>query len=97
MSERSPEQIKADILAARERLARGVEGLASEVHPDAIKATVVTAMATGVDTQVSKVKALVVDNAGIRWDRIGTAAVVALGAFGVCAILRCLGRLLRND
>ncbi|MDR0436487.1 MAG: DUF3618 domain-containing protein [Propionibacteriaceae bacterium] len=96
MGERSPEQIKAEIVAARERLAQGVQGLVSEVHPAAIRATAVDAVKAGVDAQVAKVKALVVDSAGIRWDRIGTAVIVAVGALGICGVLKGMGRLLRR-
>ncbi|MDR2620693.1 MAG: DUF3618 domain-containing protein [Propionibacteriaceae bacterium] len=100
MSERDSDQtaqLKANIDAARIRLAQGVQGLVSEVHPAAIKNTTADAVKAGIDARVTKAKALVVDDAGIRWDRIGTAAIVAVGAFAVFAVLKLFVRALRRS
>lgn len=90
---RTPEDTRADIAAARARLAAGVQGLVSQAHPAALKrdaADQVKAKALGL---VASARAEVVDGAGVRWNRIGTVVLLSTGILLVAVVLRALKRL----
>ncbi|MDR0836763.1 MAG: hypothetical protein LBM94_00830 [Propionibacteriaceae bacterium] len=87
--------IIADITATRARLQQSVEGLVSQVHPEAIKGTIGDAATEAVEARVACAKALVVDEAGIRWDKIGTYAIVGAGVVISLLLLKGVGRLFR--
>ena len=91
---KTPDQIRAEIQAARDQLADGLRGLSSEVHPSIIKQRTVQHVKDAAVDRVNKAKGLVVDEAGIRWDHIGTAVLVIIGALLVRGILRGIKRLL---
>lgn len=104
--ERTPEQIRADIAGSRHAMTVGIEGLVSEVHPTAIKNRAVE----DVKQTVSDTKQIIydtvedgrnyfVDEDGVRWDNIGTVAIVVVGAVvllaavgGTAALIRRLGK-----
>lgn len=90
---RTPEQISADIAAARESVINNVQGLVAEVHPVGIKNRVVNDAKEQVAEQVEGAKSLVVDQNGPRWDRIGTAVFVAVGVTVGLLALRGLVKL----
>lgn len=105
-NQRTPEQIRADIAASRHAMTVGIEGLVSEVHPTAIKNRAVD----DVKETVTETKQLIydtvddtrgyfVDEGGVRWNNVGTVAlvvvgaVVVIGAFaGAAALMRRIAR-----
>ena len=90
---RTPEQISADIAAARESVINNVQGLVTEVHPVGIKNRVVNDAKEQVAEQVDEAKNLVSDENGPRWDRIGTAVFITVGVTVGLLALRGLVRL----
>jgi hypothetical protein len=82
---RSIDQIRSDIAVARNRLTQDIEGFVAKAHPDTIKADLLDRVQKTVNEKVTLVKNQVVDEAGIRWDRIGT-AVLVVAAVGVTAL-----------
>ncbi|MGB3954194.1 MAG: DUF3618 domain-containing protein [Brooklawnia sp.] len=104
--ERTPEQIRADIAASRHAMTVGIEGLVSEVHPTAIKNRVVDdAKQTVADTKqmvydtVDDTRGYFVDEGGVRWNNVGTVALIVVGvvvvaaaASGVSALIRRIGK-----
>lgn len=90
--QRTPEQIRADIQAARKTMVNNVEGLVTEVHPKAIKDRAVNDAKTFVADKVDEAKSVVVDRDGPRWDHIGTAVFVAVGVVVTVAVLRGIVR-----
>ena len=93
---KTPDEIRAEIEAARGKLAEGVRGLASEVHPSIVKEQVIQQAKAAVNKRVNSVKALVVDDAGVRWDRIGTVVLAGTALIIASRTLRGLGRWLRH-
>ncbi len=93
---RTPDQIQADIAASLKTITDNVEGLVSEVHPTAVKDRAVGEAKTFVAEQVDNAKGMVVDRNGPRWDRIGTAAFVAVGVIVTVAILKGIARAARR-
>lgn len=102
---RTPDQIRADIAAARKAMAANVEGLVSEVHPTALKDRAVHEAKTAVSDTVNDAKSAVtntvkdaksavMDTDGPRWDRIGTAALVAGAVIIVFGLIKVIGRVL---
>jgi len=90
---KTPEEIRAEIKAARDQLADGVRGLSSEIHPSVVRQRTVRAVKDGATKKLNDVKTLVVDDAGIRWDHIGTIVLAAAGLLVVFKGLRGLIRL----
>lgn len=90
---RTPEQISADIAAARENVINNFQGLVAEVHPSGIKNRVVNDAKEQVAEQVDEAKSLIADENGPRWDRIGTAVFVAVGVTVGLLALRGLVKL----
>lgn len=109
--QRTPEQIRADIAASRHAMTSGIEGLVSEVHPTVVKQRVIdearqviddtkrVVAETIVDTVEetrSRVKDFLFDNNGVRWNNIGTVAMVVVGVTAAYASLGKLGSLFRG-
>jgi len=93
---RTAEQIQADIAAARGRLAEGVEGLVSRAHPAALRRDALGQAKAALRGVVTSAKAEFVDEAGVRWNRVGTVVLVAAGVVLVSSLLRGVGRLVRR-
>ena len=93
---KTPDEIRAEIKSARDQMADGVRGLSSEIHPSVIKQRTVQHIKDGVTDKVNDVKALVIDESGIRWDRIGTIAMAAAGLIVVVKVIGGLHRLFRH-
>lgn len=99
--ERSAEQIRADLAAARADFASGVQGMVSEVHPKTIKDQTigkVTGKAEDVKdvftqtigTEIKSVQRFFADEQGPRWDNIGSVVMgggLVAGAIGAAALL----------
>lgn len=90
---RTPEQISADIAAARESVINNVQGLVAEVHPIGVKNRMVNDAKEQVAEQVEEAKGFVIDQNGPRWNRIGTAAFIAVGVTVGLLALRGLVKL----
>jgi len=90
---RTTEQIRADIAAARTRLATGVEGLVSRTHPAAVRRDALGQAKAAVRGVVTSAKAEFIDEAGVRWNRVGTIVLVAAGVVLVSCLTRGVGRL----
>jgi hypothetical protein len=93
---RTPEQIHTDISQARERLASGVEGLVAQTHPAALKREVAIQARAKAQEVLGSVTGQLVDDAGVRWNRVGTIALSAIGIVVVWKTLRGLVRLVRR-
>jgi len=90
---RSPEQIRADIHAARQRMSANVQGLVTEVHPTAVKNRAVDDAKEVARTEVQNLTHQVKDENGWRTDRL-TLAGVASGAVMVgLLVIRGLAKL----
>lgn len=95
-SSRTPDQIRADIAAARAAMSANVEGLVAEVHPVAIKNRAVNDAKEAVAEQVQEARSYVMDDSGPRWDRIGTGVLVATGVGLVLGTLKLIGKAVRG-
>jgi len=91
---KTPDQIRAEIKAARDQLADDVRGLSSEVHPSIIKQRTIQTVKDTAVQKVGQVKAVFVDDAGVRWDRIGTIVLLTASVLIVNGTIRRIGRLL---
>jgi len=91
---KTPDQIRAEIQAVRDQLMDDVRGLSSEVHPNIIKQRTIQHVKDTVTDRANAAKAFVVDDAGVRWDRIGTIVLVVSGVLLVHGTLHRIGRLL---
>lgn len=105
-NQRTPEQIRADIASSRHAMTIGIEGLVSEVHPTAIKNRAVDEVKQTVDDTkqmiydtVDDTRGFFVDEGGVRWNNVGTVALVVVGAVvvfgavgGVAALIRRAGK-----
>lgn len=80
---RSAEQIRRDIAAARARVSAQVEQLVEEVHPTTVKDRAVGQARAFAQTEFDAAKSTIKDEAGWRLDRLMAvgAAVVGVGAF----------------
>jgi len=105
--QRTPEQIRADIAATRHTISTGVEGLVSEVHPTTLKNRAVddvkqTIKQTFDDTRkvifdtVDETRNWFVDSGGVRWNNVGTVALVVGGAAAVFGAFAGAGALIRR-
>jgi len=93
---KTPDEIRADIAAAREQMADGVRGLAAQVHPSVIKDQTIKQIKGTVTGKINDAKALIADDAGVRWDRIGTIALTAATALIVRGVLRGIWHKIRH-
>lgn len=91
---KTPDQIRAEIMAARNQLMDDLRSLSSEVHPSIIKQRTVQNVKDAVTDRATAAKGLVMDEAGIRWDRIGTVVLAILGLIVVRGVLRGIARFL---
>jgi len=91
---KTPDQIRAEIKAARDQLTDSVRGLSSEVHPSIIKQRTLQHVKETAAEKAQTVKAVFVDDAGVRWDRIGTVVLLVAGVLVVNGTLRGLKRLI---
>ena len=89
---RTPEQIRADIVVARKRMAAGVEGLVAQVHPAALKREGLECARAKAQAALDSVKSQLIDDAGVRWNRVGT---IALSAVAIVVTWKTLGGLIR--
>lgn len=99
--ERSAEQIRADLAAARSDFASGVQGMVSEVHPQTIKDETIGKVTGKVDdvkdvftetigTEVKTVRRFFADEQGVRWDNVGSLIMgggLVAGAIGAVALV----------
>lgn len=102
-NERTPEQIRADIAASRHAMSVGIEGLVSEVHPTAIKNRAVDDAKQAVeDTRtvvfeaVDDTRNYFVDEGGIRWNNVGTVALIVVGSLAVIGVVSGIAALARR-
>ena len=93
---KTPEEIREEIRAAREQMADGVRGLSSEIHPSVIRQRTTQHIKDTAKARVDDVKALVIDETGVRWDRVGTIALASVVMMVVFKALRGLVRLFRR-
>lgn len=96
-TQRSKQQIEADLAAARARLAQNIQELVNEVHPKSIAQRRVDDLKTFARSEAEDAKAQFVDESGqLRVDRfviIGGAVVGLVGCFLVLkGIARAAGK-----
>ncbi|WP_203567295.1 DUF3618 domain-containing protein [Aestuariimicrobium ganziense] len=81
---RSIDQIRADISAARSRMAASVEGLVEQVHPTAVKQRTVNDAKSFAQDEFTNLKSQVKDDDGWRTDRL---VIVGGALLGVATFL----------
>ena len=90
---RTPEQIEADLAAARLRIAHSTEEFIDQVHPSRIKQRQVDNVKQFVGNEVDAAKALVYNARGeLRTERLLAVAGAVLGGLVFIAIVRGLVR-----
>lgn len=95
---RTPEQIEADLAAARLRLANSAEEFIDQVHPNRIKQREIDSVKQFVGNEVDAAKALVFDAGGnLRQNRVLAVAGAVVGGFVFLVILRGLVRRSRSS
>ncbi|MGL5406490.1 MAG: DUF3618 domain-containing protein [Propionibacteriaceae bacterium] len=87
---RTKEQIQNDLIAARARLSDNIENLVNEVHPKAVKDRTIADAKAFVVTEVNNVKSQVVDENGLRYDRLVIMGGAAAGIATVVGIIRVI-------
>lgn len=103
-AERTADQIRADLAAARQNFAVGVQGLVCEVHPKTLKDQAVSDVkervqdvkanvTSTVSEKVEQVKAQFVTDEGVRWNRVGTVVLVGVAVVAVLGTAAILGGL----
>lgn len=90
---RTPEQIEADLAAARLRLANSTEEFIDTVHPNRIKQRQVDSVKSFVGNEVDAAKALVFNARGdLRTNRVLAVAGAVVGALVFLGVARGLAR-----
>jgi hypothetical protein len=90
---RTPDQIEADLAAARLRLAHSAEELVDQVHPNRIKQRQIDGVKQFVGNEVDAGKALIFNARGdLRTNRVLAVAGAAVGALVFLTIVRGLVR-----
>lgn len=90
---RTPEQIEADLAAARLRIARSAEEFIDQVHPNRIKQRQIDNVKQFVGNEVDAAKALVFNSRGdLRTERLIAVAGAVVGGLVFLAIVRGLVR-----
>jgi len=90
---KTPQELQAEIRAARDDMAAGIRGLTSEIHPTVIRQRAVQHTKDAAMSSLKTIKELVVDDAGIRWDRIGAVAMATAGLVVVIEVSKGLHHL----
>lgn len=94
---RTPEQIEADLAAARLRLAKGAEEFIDTVHPARIKQRQIDGVKAFVGNEVDAAKALVFNARGdLRTDRVLAVVGAVVGALVFVTIVRGIVRRSRS-
>lgn len=90
---RTPEQIEADLAAARLRLAHSAEAFIDQVHPNRIKQRSVDNVKQFVGQEVDAARALVFNARGdLRRERVIAVAGAVVGGLVLVGVLRALVR-----
>ncbi len=90
---RTPEQIEADLAAARLRLAHSAEELVDQVHPNRIKQRQIDGVKQFVGNEVDAGKALIFNARGdLRTNRVLAVAGAVVGGLVFLTIVRALVR-----
>ena len=90
---RTPQQIEADLAAARLRLANAAEEFVDQVHPTRIKQRQVDSVKQFVGNEVDAAKALVFNARGdLRQNRVLAIAAAVVGGLVFLGIVRGLVR-----
>ena len=90
---RTPQQIEADLAAARLRLAHSAEELVDQVHPTRIKQRQIDSVKQFVGNEVDAGKALIFNARGdLRTNRVLAGAGAVVGGLVFLVIVRALVR-----
>lgn len=90
---RTPQQIEADLAAARLRLAHSAEGLIDQLHPNRIKQRQVDNVKQFVGQELEAARALVFTARGdLRTERVLAVVGAVVGGLVVVGVLRSLLR-----
>ena len=90
---RTPEQIEADLAAARRRIAHSAEEFVDQVHPNRIKQRQIDGVKQFVGNEVDAGKALIFNARGdLRTNRVLAAASAVAGGLVFLTIVRALVR-----
>jgi len=90
---RTPEQIEADLAAARLRLANSAEEFVDQVHPTRIKQREIDSVKQFVGNEIDAAKALVFNARGdLRTDRVLVIAGAVVGGLVFLTVVRGLVR-----
>ena len=85
---RTKEQIQSDLIAARARLSDNIENLVNGVHPKAVKDRTIADAKAFVAAEANHVKAQIIDENGLRYDRIIIMGGAAAGVAAMVGIIR---------
>ncbi len=95
---RSADQIRKDLHAARARMSANVEGLVREVHPKAVKQRAVDDVKSFARTELDNAKSTVIDDDGLRTDRLAIVAGVLVGTvIALVAVRRMVSKVRRRS
>lgn len=90
---RSTADIEAEIAAARQRLASNVEGLITQVHPQAIKTRAVNDAKDFAAGELNSARSQFVDDFGnYKWDRVAYLAAALVGSVAFVGVLKSIFR-----
>ena len=90
---RGKADIEAEIAAARSRLSSNVEGLVTQVHPDAVKTRSMNDAKDFVAGEAESARAMFVDESGApRVQRIAYLAVAVVGTVALTIVVKSLFR-----
>ncbi len=85
-------EIEGDIAAARERLAGSISELIDQVHPRAVLSNTVSQAREFMGGEFQQAKAQVVDEGGVRMQRVALIVAAVGGAVGFVAVVRSIVR-----
>ncbi|WP_040161428.1 DUF3618 domain-containing protein [Nigerium massiliense] len=86
-------QIEAELAEARRRLASNVEGLISQVHPQAMKTRAINDAKDFAAEEVNSASEHIRDaNGDIDWERVGYLAVAVVGTIAFAVVFKSIFR-----
>ncbi len=90
---RSTADIESEIAAARARLASNVEGLITQVHPQAVKTRALNDAKDFAAGEINSARSQFVDDLGnYKWDRIAYLAAAVVGTVAFMGVLKSIFR-----
>lgn len=90
---RTKADIEAEIAAARSRLAANVEGLITDVHPQAVKTRALNDAKDFAAQEINGLRSQFVDAVGaVKWDRVAYLAAAVVGTVAFVSVVKSIFR-----